>query len=82
MLSDRSARPEISLLATGSSDPVEPGDLIALLDAGAYGMAQSSNYNTRPACGRGAGRRRKGPLIRRRETIADLLVTETSVTRS
>ena len=28
--------------------PVEPGDLVALLDAGAYGMAQSSNYNTRP----------------------------------
>ena len=27
--------------------PVEPGDLVALLDAGAYGMAQSSNYNTR-----------------------------------
>ncbi len=27
--------------------PLEPGDLVALLDAGAYGMAQSSNYNTR-----------------------------------
>ncbi len=27
--------------------PVAPGDLVALLDAGAYGMAQSSNYNTR-----------------------------------
>jgi diaminopimelate decarboxylase len=27
--------------------PIEPGDLIAILDAGAYGMAQSSNYNTR-----------------------------------
>ena len=27
---------------------VEAGDLVALLDAGAYGMAQSSNYNTRP----------------------------------
>jgi len=28
--------------------PVEPGDLVAILDAGAYGMAQSSNYT--PAC--------------------------------
>jgi len=28
--------------------PVQAGDLVALLDAGAYGMAQSSNYNTRP----------------------------------
>ena len=27
--------------------PVEAGDLVALLDAGAYGMAQSSNYNSR-----------------------------------
>ena len=35
--------------------PLEPGDLVALLDAGAYGMAQSSNYNTRSACGRGTG---------------------------
>ena len=26
--------------------PVEPGDLVVLLDAGAYGMVQSSNYNS------------------------------------
>ena len=56
--------------------PVEPGDLIALLDAGAYGMAQSSNYNTRlrPAevLVEGANAR----LIRRRETMSDLLAPE------
>jgi diaminopimelate decarboxylase len=56
--------------------PVEPGDLVALLDAGAYGMAQSSNYNTRlrPAevLVEGAAAR----LIRRRETMADLLAPE------
>lgn len=28
--------------------PVEEGDLLAILDAGAYGMALASNYNTRP----------------------------------
>jgi len=27
---------------------VAPGDLVAILDAGAYGMAMSSNYNSRP----------------------------------
>jgi diaminopimelate decarboxylase len=56
--------------------PVEPGDLVALLDAGAYGMAQSSNYNTRvrPAEVLVAGARAR--LIRRRETIADLLAPE------
>ena len=56
--------------------PIEPGDLLALLDAGAYGMAQASNYNTRlrPAEVLVEGKRVR--LIRRRETIADLLATE------
>jgi diaminopimelate decarboxylase len=27
---------------------MNPGDLVAILDAGAYGMAMSSNYNARP----------------------------------
>ena len=56
--------------------PLAPGDLVVLLDAGAYGMAQSSNYNTRPRPAEvlveGAGSR----LIRRRETISDLLAPE------
>jgi len=56
--------------------PIEPGDLVALLDAGAYGMAQSSNYNTRlrPAELLVEGSRAR--LIRRRETIEDLLAPE------
>ena len=54
----------------------EPGDLLAILDAGAYGMSLSSNYNTRvrPAevlVDDGAAR-----LIRLRETLDDLLVNE------
>jgi diaminopimelate decarboxylase len=56
--------------------PVEPGDLIALLDAGAYGMAQSSNYNTRPRPAEVLVEGAKARLIRRRETIADLLAPE------
>jgi diaminopimelate decarboxylase len=56
--------------------PVRPGDLIALLDAGAYGMALSSNYNSRlrPAEVLVAGRRAQ--LIRGRETIEDLFYPE------
>ncbi|MGD0800320.1 MAG: diaminopimelate decarboxylase [Terracidiphilus sp.] len=56
--------------------PVEPGDLIAILDAGAYGMSESSNYNTRlrPAEVLVEGARSR--LIRRRETMADLLAPE------
>jgi diaminopimelate decarboxylase len=55
---------------------VEPGDLVALLDAGAYGMAQSSNYNTRPRAAEVLVEGTKARLIRRRETIADLLAPE------
>lgn len=56
--------------------PVEAGDLLALLDAGAYGMAQSSNYNSRfrPAEALVEGRRHR--LIRRREELKDLLAPE------
>jgi len=56
--------------------PVKPGDLVALLDAGAYGMAQSSNYNTRPRPAEVLVEGTKARLIRRRETIADLLAPE------
>jgi diaminopimelate decarboxylase len=55
---------------------VEPGDLVALLDAGAYGMAQSSNYNTRPRAAEVLVAGAKARLIRRRETMADLLGPE------
>ena len=56
--------------------PCKVGDLLAVLDAGAYGMSLSSNYNTRvrPAevlVEHGAAR-----LIRRRETLDDLLAAE------
>lgn len=56
--------------------PVEPGDLMAILDAGAYGLAQSSNYNTRPRPAEVLLHGAKATLIRRRETIADLLAPE------
>jgi diaminopimelate decarboxylase len=56
--------------------PVKPGDLVALLDAGAYGMAQSSNYNTRLRPAEVLVEGGKARLIRRRETIADLLAPE------
>ncbi len=56
--------------------PVEAGDLLALLDAGAYGMVQSSNYNTRPRAAEVLVEGGKARLIRRRETVADLLAPE------
>src|SRR5271169_5153953 len=52
---------------------VKPGDVLAIWVAGAYGMAQASNYNarTRPSEILVDGTRSK--LIRRRETRDDLL---------
>jgi diaminopimelate decarboxylase len=56
--------------------PVSPGDLVALLDAGAYGMAQSSNYNSRMRPAEVLVEGAKVQIIRRRETMADLLAPE------
>jgi diaminopimelate decarboxylase len=56
--------------------PIEPGDLLALLDAGAYGMSQASNYNTRPRAAEVLVEGARARLIRRRETLADLLAME------
>ena len=56
--------------------PVEPGDLVAILDAGAYGMAQSSNYNTRSRPAEVLLHGSEARLIRRRETIEDMLSPE------
>jgi diaminopimelate decarboxylase len=56
--------------------PVQPGDLVALLDAGAYGMSQSSNYNTRPRAAEVLVKGDSARLIRRRESFNEMLATE------
>jgi diaminopimelate decarboxylase len=56
--------------------PLRTGDLVAVLDAGAYGMSLSSNYNSRPRAAEVLVQGAKMKLIRRRETIADQLATE------
>ncbi len=58
---------------------LEAGDSIALLDAGAYGMSLSSNYNSRPRAAEVLVEGNRHRLIRRRETMRDLLVTERSL---
>jgi diaminopimelate decarboxylase len=56
--------------------PVNDGDLLAILDAGAYGMAIASNYNTRPRAAEVLVDGKSVKLIRRRETTRDLLALE------
>jgi diaminopimelate decarboxylase len=52
---------------------VRPGEVLAIWTAGAYGMAQSSNYNARCRPAEVLVEGRRGKLIRRRETRKDLL---------
>ena len=56
--------------------PLAPGDLLAILDAGAYGLSLSSNYNTRTRPAEVLVEGSKARLIRRRETVKDLLRPE------
>jgi len=88
VVSDRSARHEIvdvvgpicesgDFLARDRKLPAaNEGDLLAVLDAGAYGMSLASNYNTRPRPAEVLIGGRSATLIRRRESISDLLRTE------
>ena len=61
---------DISLPALNS------GDLLCLLDAGAYGMSLSSNYNTRPRAAEVLVEDKKVRLVRRRERLKDMLQPE------
>lgn len=56
--------------------PVEEGALLAILDAGAYGMVLSSNYNTRPRPAEVLVSGKSAKVIRRRERASDLLRQE------
>jgi len=53
-----------------------PGDLLALHSAGAYGMAQSSNYNTRSRAAEVLVEQDSFRVVRRRETVRDQLRLE------
>lgn len=55
---------------------VKAGDLLVLLDAGAYGMGLSSNYNTRPRPAEVLVGHGRVQLVRRRETFRDLFGPE------
>ena len=55
---------------------VGEGDLLAVLDAGAYGMSLASNYNTRPRPAEVLVEGKRARLIRKRESVDDLLAPE------
>ena len=56
--------------------PVNRGDLMAVFTTGAYGFAQSSQFNSRPRGPEVLVEGDKFRIIRRRETYDDLLGPE------
>jgi diaminopimelate decarboxylase len=56
--------------------PVEAGDYLAVLTAGAYGFSMSSQYNSRPRAAEVLVSGKEARLARRRETVADLVRCE------
>ena len=55
--------------------PLTVGDILAVLDAGAYGYAMSSQYNSRPRCPEVLVKGSQAALMRRGETIEDITST-------
>ena len=55
---------------------VKEGDLLAILSAGAYGFAMSSNYNSRPRAAEVLVDGAEAKPVRRRESIEDLMRSE------
>ncbi len=59
-------------LAKDRSLALRQGDFLAIMSAGAYAMAMSSNYNTRPRAAEVMVSGSEAHLVRRRETVAEL----------
>jgi len=55
---------------------LEPGDLVAIRDAGAYGSAMASNYNRRPLPAEVLVDEGTWRVIRRRQTVDDMIALE------
>jgi diaminopimelate decarboxylase len=62
-------------------EPVQPGDLLAVLDTGAYGFSLSSNYNARPRPAEVLVEGNRATLVRPRETVAELIASEAELLR-
>ena len=62
-------------IAVGREFPdVNEGDLVAIMDTGAYGYAMSHNFNTRPRAAEVLLNGDTHQLIRRRETVEDIFM--------
>ena len=57
------------------------GDVLAILSAGAYGMVQSSNYNSRPRAAEILVDRGRAHVVRERERVRQLFANESVIGR-
>jgi diaminopimelate decarboxylase len=65
------------VIADGAPLPVlREGDLLAVLDVGAYGFSMSNNYNGQPRAAVVLVNDGEGQLIRKRETYEDMIASE------
>jgi diaminopimelate decarboxylase len=55
---------------------IKEGDLLAILNAGAYGFSMSSQYNSRPRAAEVMVRQGKVLVVREREQLADLTIRQ------
>ena len=69
-------------LGRGRELTLARGDLLAVMDAGAYGFAMSSNYNSRMRAAEIMVDGEQAHLVRERETLADLMRGESSLPQS
>ena len=60
--------------------PFVPGDLVAVMSAGAYGFTMSSNYNSRPRAAEVMVKGRNFSVVRKRETMSDIVKGESFFT--
>ena len=60
---------------------VQAQDLLAVHSAGAYGSSMSSNYNTRPRCPEVMVEGKRFHVVRRRETLEEMLLPESLLPR-
>ncbi len=60
---------------------IREGDVLAFRNAGAYGYSMSSNYNARLRPAEVLVTNGRAQLIRRRETLSDLLATQVDLSR-
>lgn len=63
-------------LAQNRKLAVVSGELLAIRSAGAYGMAMSSNYNSRPRCPEVIVSGERTELVRERESVEELFAKE------